>query len=177
MSSVPLPWCTSKSTIATRCRPWRSSAYLAAIATLLKKQKPIARSWQAWWPGGRTAQNALCKSPAITASVAASTAPAPHSTASQVLALSAVSGSTCAYDGPPREIPRRKVSLRLCRALTCRLSWASSMSARAAGPASRRCNSCPKPERNRRSSMASSRSGRSGWPGPMSCLRQSGWVK
>ena len=64
MSSVPLPWCTSKSTIATRCRPCRSSAYLAAMATLLKMQKPMAReSRQAWCPGGRTAQNALSSSP------------------------------------------------------------------------------------------------------------------
>jgi len=29
-------------------------AYIAAIATLLKMQKPIPRSGSAWWPGGRT---------------------------------------------------------------------------------------------------------------------------
>ena len=44
MSSVPLPWWTSKSTIATRSRPRTSSAWRAATATLLKKQKPIAWS-------------------------------------------------------------------------------------------------------------------------------------
>src|SRR3989344_1849612 len=49
MSSVPLPWCTSKSTTATRRRLYRCSAYLAATATVLKKQKPMALSRQ----GGR----------------------------------------------------------------------------------------------------------------------------
>ena len=29
--------------------------YLAAVATLLNKQKPMALSFSAWWPGGRTA--------------------------------------------------------------------------------------------------------------------------
>src|SRR6218665_2829856 len=76
MSSVPLPWCTSKSTTATRCIWWRCIACLAATAMLLKKQKPMALSRQAWWPGGRTAQKALSISPAMTASVAASAAPA-----------------------------------------------------------------------------------------------------
>ena len=41
---VPLPWCTSQSTIATRSRPSSRCAARAAIATLLKTQKPIARS-------------------------------------------------------------------------------------------------------------------------------------
>ena len=63
---------------AARCA-WR-----AAIATLLKKQKPIALSRQAWWPGGRTAQKALSSSPAITASVAAMAAPAARRAASTV---------------------------------------------------------------------------------------------
>ena len=59
MSSVPLPWWTSKSTMATRSSPRTSSAWRAATATLLKKQKPIAWSRVAWWPGGRTEQKAL----------------------------------------------------------------------------------------------------------------------
>ena len=42
-SCVPLPWWTSKSTIATRVSPCRSSACAAATATLLNRQKPIAR--------------------------------------------------------------------------------------------------------------------------------------
>ncbi len=66
------------------------------MATLLKKQKPMARSRQAWWPGGRTAQNAFSSSPAITASVAASTAPAARSIASQLCTFMEVSGSICA---------------------------------------------------------------------------------
>jgi hypothetical protein len=35
------------------------SACIAPTATLLNRQKPIARWRSAWWPGGRTAQNAL----------------------------------------------------------------------------------------------------------------------
>ena len=58
MSSVPFPRCTSKSRIATRSSPCRSSACAAPTATLLKKQNPIARLRSAWWPGGRTLQNA-----------------------------------------------------------------------------------------------------------------------
>ena len=81
MSSVPLPWCTSKSTMATRLRPWRSQAYLAATATLLKKQKPIAWLRVAWWPGGRVAQKALVSSPVTTASTASMAAPADTSAA------------------------------------------------------------------------------------------------
>jgi hypothetical protein len=72
----------------------------AAMATLLKKQKPMACSRQAWWPGGRTAQKAFSSSPAITASVAAMAAPAARS-AAQVKRFRAVSGSICAWLGPP----------------------------------------------------------------------------
>ncbi len=94
MSSVPLPWCTSKSMMATRSRPRTSSAWRAAIATLLKKQKPMVSSRVAWWPGGRTEQKAFSTSPSITASVAATAAPAARCTACQVPALAAVSGSS-----------------------------------------------------------------------------------
>ena len=47
MSLVPLPWCTSQSTIITRSRPRASSAYCAATAMLLNRQKPIAREGSA----------------------------------------------------------------------------------------------------------------------------------
>ena len=43
MSFVPLPWCTSQSRISTRSTPCAARACAAATATLLKKQKPIAR--------------------------------------------------------------------------------------------------------------------------------------
>eukprot|EP00966_Prymnesium_polylepis_P134992 3119972-Prymnesium_polylepis.1 len=65
MSSVPLPWCTSKSTTATR-RPWRAIACAAPIAIVLSRQKPeppaigSKPSTAAWCPGGRTRQNAAC---------------------------------------------------------------------------------------------------------------------
>jgi hypothetical protein len=41
-------------------QPWRLQARAAAAtAMLLKKQKPIAVSRSAWWPGGRMAQKAF----------------------------------------------------------------------------------------------------------------------
>ena len=52
MSWVPLPWWTSKSTMATRSTPWAACACRAATAALLKKQKPIGVAASAWWPGG-----------------------------------------------------------------------------------------------------------------------------
>ena len=42
---------------------------------LLRRQNPIARSAEAWWPGGRVTTNAASPSPARTASIAASPAP------------------------------------------------------------------------------------------------------
>ena len=64
---VPLPWWTSKSTIASarraRARPAPSAP---RSPTLLNRQKPIARSASAWWPGGRTSANP----PRRTASIA-----------------------------------------------------------------------------------------------------------
>ena len=112
MSSVPLPWCTSKSMIATRFKPWRSSAYLAATATLFTKQKPMAWLRVAWWPGGRTAQKAFTISPAMMASVASMAAPAAIKIASQLWMLMDVSGSTWAWLGPPAAISSRRPSLR-----------------------------------------------------------------
>ena len=50
--------------------------YFTPIATLLNIQKPIALSFIAWWPGGRTAQKAFVTFPSITASMAESTPPA-----------------------------------------------------------------------------------------------------
>ena len=40
--------------------PSSACAQRAAIATLSKRQKPIARCGSAWWPGGRTSANASC---------------------------------------------------------------------------------------------------------------------
>ena len=78
MSCVPLPWCTSQSTIATRSMPSSACAQRAAIATESNRQKPIARSRSAWWPGGR----ASAKPSRRTASIAA---PAASSAASNVV--------------------------------------------------------------------------------------------
>ena len=82
---MPLPWWTSKSTIATRL-PWAAIACAAPIPTLLRKQKPLPPatlsqpSTIAWCPGGRTRQKAACDVSlpawANTPSIAATTAPA-----------------------------------------------------------------------------------------------------
>ncbi len=86
MSCVPLPWCTSQSTIATRSTPSSACAQRAAIAIESKRQKPIARSCSAWWPGGR----ARASPPSRTASIAA---PAASSAASKVVSVQIVSAS------------------------------------------------------------------------------------
>jgi hypothetical protein len=53
----------------------------------LKRQKPIARSGSAWWPGGRTSANP----PRATASIAA---PAASSAALKLVSEQTVSGSS-----------------------------------------------------------------------------------
>ena len=52
------------------------------MATLPKRQKPIAVSRSAWWPGGRVAQKAFFASPASTISTALQAAPTPRRAAS-----------------------------------------------------------------------------------------------
>ena len=54
-----MPWCTSKSTIATLLILYTFCKYFAATATLLIKQKPLALIDSAWCPGGLIAQNTL----------------------------------------------------------------------------------------------------------------------
>ena len=113
-SWVPLPWCTSKSTIATRSSPCASSACRAPITTLPKKQKPIAVAVSAWCPGGRTAQKAFRTSPAITMSTARTTAPAARRAAASVPGDRKVSASIAAKprSGEPRR-QRREVAGRM----------------------------------------------------------------
>ena len=52
MACVPLPWCTSMSTIIRRLAP-KACSCRAAMAMLLSRQKPMACVEVAWWPGGR----------------------------------------------------------------------------------------------------------------------------
>ena len=72
------------------------------MATLLKMQKPMARSCSAWWPHGRTWQNTLAMPEplSITRSTAARPAPTARSAGSQDLADSTVSGSRWAGGSP-----------------------------------------------------------------------------
>ena len=69
-------WRPSASAIESHCGPISTSTTVAATAALLNRQKPIARSRTAWWPGGRPAAKATSHSPARNASIAPSTAPA-----------------------------------------------------------------------------------------------------
>ena len=95
MSSVPLPWCTSKSTMATRSRPRTSSACRAATATLLKKQKPIARIARRVVAGrAHRAEGVARHAVDHQRRWPATAAPAARCTAAQVPALAEVSGST-----------------------------------------------------------------------------------
>ena len=74
MSCVPFPWWTSQSRIATRRSPSSACAQRAAIAIELKRQKPIAWSGRAWWPGGRANANPLRVAASIVAPAASSAA-------------------------------------------------------------------------------------------------------
>ena len=101
MSCVPLPWCTSKSTTATRRTPQRARACSAAMAAEPNKQNPIARRRSAWCPGGRVATKAARAQPSITASTAAAAPPAARDAASRLPWPMAVSPSsrTCSPGG------------------------------------------------------------------------------
>ncbi len=61
--------------MATRSAPCAFWAWRAAIAALLKKQKPIAVDFSAWWPGGREATKTLSALPVKTSSTAAMAPP------------------------------------------------------------------------------------------------------
>ena len=58
----------------TRWSP-RATIAGAAIAALLKRQKPIPRSAVAWWPGGRATTNAASASPPVSRSIATEPTP------------------------------------------------------------------------------------------------------
>ena len=122
-ASVPLPWWTSKSTIATRLIAGRPGpracriterAKAAPIATLFKRQNPLEPSGSltfvtlpagpAWWPGGRVAQKTLRLSPSHTRRTASHTAPAACIAASNDAALTVVSGSSEPRVSPSSEL-------------------------------------------------------------------------
>ena len=103
---VPLPWCTSQSSTSTRSAPSESSAWRAATATFENRQKPIARSGSAWWPGGRSAEKPVGAPPASSASTSAHAPPAACSAASQEPGLRGVSRSKA----PPRALSSRTAS-------------------------------------------------------------------
>jgi hypothetical protein len=65
-----------QSRISTRLASPARTTSLAAAAALLKKQKPMASVFVAWWPGGRIRLNALLHSPRSTARHASIVQPA-----------------------------------------------------------------------------------------------------
>ena len=78
-----MPWCMSQSTMSTRLQPRALLAWRAAMAIVLKRQKPIASCISAWCPGGRTTAIPLRTVPLTTLSVSSSTDPAAHRAASR----------------------------------------------------------------------------------------------
>jgi hypothetical protein len=60
---------------------------------VLKRQKPIALSEVAWWPGGRTGRKTFCASPLMTMSTAAHAPPVARSAASSEWSETTVSAS------------------------------------------------------------------------------------
>src|SRR5512134_2349280 len=103
---------------------------------VVQEAEAIAAALRAWWPGGRTAQNALASSLRSTQSAASITAPAERSAAFHVCGFIDVSGSTGRYP--------------CCGTLVCsrsmyRMSCARASAATDAGEASKcsRCGAMP----------------------------------
>src|SRR5436190_8655444 len=143
------------STTATRTRP-RPIAAAAATATLLNRQKPIALSRSAWWPGGRTRAKAV--SPVSSACSAAWTA-APA-------ASRAISTDSGEVNVSASSIAARPFTASIAS------TWAASCTRRISIRVAGR-GSATRPPRSRHSaamrSNTSARSGRSGWPGGGVC--------
>ena len=158
---MPLPWWTSQSKISTRSAPHSAIAWAAATATLLNRQKPIARSRSAWWPGGRSPQKANPPS-ASSRSVAWTAPPAECRAASQEPSLATVSTSIIPPPPAEKRLDRVDVGRRRGRARAARGSRRAPRPARAR--ASRASDSA--------SSIAVRRLAFSGCP-PVSCGRSS----
>ena len=105
-ASVPLPWWTSQSRTSTRSAPSSRRASSAAIATLPKRQKPIARSGSAWWPEGRQALSPTSCSPASSARASSQAPPAAWRAARRLSGPTAVSASI----RPPPDSQRSRIS-------------------------------------------------------------------
>ena len=66
----------------------------------MKKQKPIAASASAWWPGGRAATKTESARPETTTSVAASASAVARSAASKLAAEIGLSGESKSENAP-----------------------------------------------------------------------------
>ena len=161
MSCVPLPWCTSQSTISTRAAPGGRAAS-AAIAALLSRQKPIARSGSAWWPGGRTSANAFCARPPITSLAP----PRPRRRPPAAPRPSCPATSPCRDRAATRRARERR------QRLAVRRRGEPPRSRRRSRRAAPRCSTPAIGRAPRSVCTASRRAGDSGCPAPGSCSRK-----
>jgi hypothetical protein len=124
----------------------------------------VARGMVARRPHGA---EGVAARPAITSSVAATAAPAARSAACQVAGRPRCRG--------PAPWPTAVAHLRPAGPELGHVAgvWARSSCSRVASGASRKSSAMSSPVASRWSAMASRRCGHSGWPGPMSCRRQS----
>ena len=135
-----------------------SASAAAVTATLLNRQNPIAWVGSAWWPGGRTAQNAASASPRRRASTAVSPAPAARRAADHDAGTAVVSASS-----RPPPVWQKRSSAPMYVGVCTR-----SRSVDDAASAATRIRPSSSPDRRTPSSTADSRAGRSGCPMPVS---------
>ena len=140
-------------------------ACAAATATLLNRQKPIARSRSAWWPGGRSAQNASARARRRAARSAAAAAPP--------AACSAASKEPGAGDRVDVDHPAAARAERLDR-VDVGVACGRGRAARGSPPAPRPARARPARAPSSAASIARRRAAFSGC-GPVSCSREE-WV-
>ncbi len=126
----------------------------------------------AWWPGGRTAQKALCAVPSITASVAATAAPAARRRGVPAAGAGAGVGIDLAMLTAVLQRRHRLAQLGHVQRRMCALQ--------SAHRGQRGLASVERVDQAGRDQVVvrwrPAASGHSGWPRPMKCARQSGWL-
>ena len=166
-SCVPLPWCTSKSTIATRSSPWASSACRAPITDVAEEAEAhrrrglgvVARR-------AHRAEGVARPRRAMTMSTAAH-----HRAGARAARRSAIRPEEGV--GVDRREARRRNARRERREM--RAPDGRAAAARRPRAAPRRGPDRRIPRPRSAAAIACSRSTRSGCPGGFTCRRQSGW--
>ena len=114
-----------QSTTATRSKPYLAFAWSAAIPALPNKQKPMGSLGSAWWPGGRTAQNAEDARPSHTASTALQAAPHARRAASALPFITLVSPSRLTVRFLPSALAQAANTLATCCEVWNSFNWSS----------------------------------------------------